>query len=75
MATTVYVVDPDSDERKWIDSVLGPTVDAVVFFDDAAAQPLGEWCARRPGGPIRAATDNAYVERKAGAASGAAIVG
>lgn len=37
MATTVYVVDPDPDERKWIESVLAPTVEAVVFLDDAAA--------------------------------------
>ncbi len=46
MATTVYVVDPDPDERTWIESVLAPTVEAVVFFDDADAllahQPIRE---------------------------------
>ena len=37
--------------------------------------PCREWCAWRPGGPIRAATDTAYVERREEAASGAAAVG
>jgi FixJ family two-component response regulator len=37
MVTTVYVVDPDPDERTWIQSVLARSVDAVVFLDDASA--------------------------------------
>jgi FixJ family two-component response regulator len=37
MATTVYVVDPDPEERKWIESVLAPAATAVVFLDDGAA--------------------------------------
>ena len=46
MPTTVYVVDPNPDERKWIESALASRVEGVVFFDDAAAllahEPLGE---------------------------------
>jgi two-component system response regulator FixJ len=46
MPTTVYVVDPDPDERKWIESALASRVEAIVFFDDAAAllahQPILE---------------------------------
>ena len=37
MPTTIYVIDPDPDERTWIESTLGPIVDAVVFLDDGAA--------------------------------------
>jgi FixJ family two-component response regulator len=37
MTATVYVVDPDPDERRWIESVLAPSVAAVVFFEDATA--------------------------------------
>ena len=37
MPVTVYVVDPDPDERTWIQSALGRSVDSVVFFDDGAA--------------------------------------
>jgi two-component system, LuxR family, response regulator FixJ len=46
MPTTVYVVDPNPDERKWIESALASHVEGVVFFADAAAllahEPLGE---------------------------------
>ncbi len=44
MATTVYVVDPNPDERMWIQSALARSVDAVVVLDDASAllaNPLG----------------------------------
>ncbi|MGR4871124.1 hypothetical protein ACIPRI_19940 [Variovorax sp. LARHSF232] len=34
MGTTVYVIDPDSEECKWIESVLARSVDAVVFLDN-----------------------------------------
>jgi FixJ family two-component response regulator len=37
MATTVYVVEPDPDERTWIRSVLARSLDAVVFLDDGSA--------------------------------------
>ena len=37
MPTTVYVIDPDPDERTWIQSALAPIVDAVVVLDDGAA--------------------------------------
>ena len=49
MATTVFVVDPDPEERKWIEAVLAPVAMSVVFLDDgaglAAHEPLpGEAC-------------------------------
>jgi FixJ family two-component response regulator len=37
MATTVYVIEPDPDERTWIQSALAPSVDSVVVLDDASA--------------------------------------
>jgi len=37
MATTVYVLDADPDERKWIEGALASTVDAVIFFEDEGA--------------------------------------
>ena len=37
MPTTVYVVEPDPDERLWIRSALASSVDAIVFVDDGAA--------------------------------------
>ena len=37
MPTTIYVIDPDPDERSWIESALGPIVDAIVFLEDGAA--------------------------------------
>ena len=33
MGTTVYVIDPDPVERKWIESALSRSVDAVVCLD------------------------------------------
>jgi FixJ family two-component response regulator len=36
MATTVYVVDPDPEERKWIESALASGATSVVFLDDGA---------------------------------------
>ncbi len=37
MRATIYVVDPDPAERRWVETVLAPGADAVVFFADAAA--------------------------------------
>ena len=34
MGTTVYVINPDPMERKWIESVLAPGVDAVVCLEN-----------------------------------------
>ena len=48
MGTTVYVVDPDPDERMWIQSALARSVDAVVVLDDTSAllaNPPGGECA------------------------------
>ena len=46
MPITVYVIDPDPDERTWIESALAPSVEAVVVLDDGAALlahlPAGE---------------------------------
>jgi two-component system response regulator FixJ len=39
MPTTVYVIDPDPDERSWIQSVLARSVDAVTVLDDGSALP------------------------------------
>lgn len=49
MAATVFVVDPDQEERKWIESVLAPVAMSIVFLDDCAGlvahEPLpGEAC-------------------------------
>jgi len=49
MAATVFVVDPDPEERKWIEWVLAPVAASVVFLDNGAAlavhAPLpGEAC-------------------------------
>jgi FixJ family two-component response regulator len=41
MPITVYVIDPDPDERTWIQSALAPNVDAVVVLDDRAALLAG----------------------------------
>jgi FixJ family two-component response regulator len=37
MPSTVYVIEPDPNERSWIRSALASNVDAVVFLDDCAA--------------------------------------
>jgi two-component system response regulator FixJ len=37
MAVTIYVIDPDPDERAWIESALAPIAGAVVFLEDCAA--------------------------------------
>jgi DNA-binding NtrC family response regulator len=37
MATIIYVVDPDPDERKWIESALPKNVEAVLFMDGGPA--------------------------------------
>jgi DNA-binding NtrC family response regulator len=46
MATTIYVIEPDPDERTWIQSALAPIADAVAFIEDGAALlarlPIGE---------------------------------
>jgi two-component system response regulator FixJ len=46
MPTTVYLIDPDPDERTWIQSTLASSVDAFVVLDDGAALlarlPAGE---------------------------------
>lgn len=34
MGTTVYVIDPDPEESKWIESVLAHTVDAVLLLEN-----------------------------------------
>ena len=34
MVATVYVVDADPQERKWIESALAPVSHAVVFVED-----------------------------------------
>jgi len=33
MGTTVYVIDPDPEERKWIESALAHSVEAVVCLE------------------------------------------
>jgi DNA-binding NtrC family response regulator len=46
MATTIYVIEPDPDERTWIQSALAPIADAVAFIEDGATLlarlPIGE---------------------------------
>ena len=37
MGTVVYIVDPDAQERQWIESVLSPSVDSVRSLDSADA--------------------------------------
>ena len=37
MPITVYVIDPDPDERTWIQSALAPIAGTVVVLDDGAA--------------------------------------
>ncbi len=37
MPITVYVIDPDPDERAWIQSALAPIAGSVVVLDDGAA--------------------------------------
>jgi len=37
MPITVYVIDPDPDERAWIQSALAPIAGTVVVLDDGAA--------------------------------------
>jgi DNA-binding NtrC family response regulator len=60
MATTVYVIDPDPDERTWIQSALAPSVDAVVVLDGGSslfANPLSEGtCLVASAEPAEAAT-------------------
>lgn len=36
MGTAVYIVDPDAQERSWIESALSTSVDAVRCLDDAS---------------------------------------
>lgn len=35
MSTVIYIVDPDPQERSWIESTLSTSVDAVRTLDDA----------------------------------------
>ena len=46
MPTTVYVIDPDPDERTWIQSTLASSADAFVVLENGAALlarlPAGE---------------------------------
>jgi hypothetical protein len=35
--TVVYIVDPDAQERQWIEGVLSPSVDSVRSLDNAEA--------------------------------------
>ena len=37
MTLTAYVVDPDPEERNWIEATLSPSVEAVRSLDDAEA--------------------------------------
>jgi len=37
MNPTAYVVNPDPEERKWIEAILSPSVEAVRGLDDAEA--------------------------------------
>jgi DNA-binding NtrC family response regulator len=37
MRPTAYVVDPDPQERKWIEATLSPSVEAVRRLDNAEA--------------------------------------
>jgi len=37
MATTVYIIDPDPEERAWIQAALAASVESVVVLDDGAA--------------------------------------
>ena len=37
MGPTAYVVDPDPEERKWIEATLPPSVEAVRRLDNAEA--------------------------------------
>lgn len=37
MPITVYVIDPDPNERTWIQSALAPVAGTVVVLDDGAA--------------------------------------
>jgi len=38
MPATVFVISPQSDERKWVEATLVPgIIDAVVFVDDGPA--------------------------------------
>jgi FixJ family two-component response regulator len=37
MGTVVYIVDPDAQERQWIENVLSPSVDSVRSLDNADA--------------------------------------
>jgi DNA-binding NtrC family response regulator len=37
MSPTVYVIDSDPEERKWIETTLSPSVEAVRSLDDAEA--------------------------------------
>lgn len=37
MKTTAYVIDPDPDEREWIEAFLSPDVEVVCGLDSAEA--------------------------------------
>lgn len=39
MGTVVYIVDPDAEERKWLESALAPGFESVRSLDDAGALP------------------------------------
>ena len=57
MSITVYVVGFKADERAWIESALGRSVDAVVFVDDGEAL-----LARSPSGPGQCLIASADVD-------------
>ena len=57
MATTVYVMGFESDQRAWIEAALGRSVDEVVHVDDADA-----WLASAPRGPGQCLIASADVD-------------
>lgn len=55
MSTTVYIVGFEPDDRAWIESALGRSVDAVIHIDDV--KPLLESAPHPPGQCVIACAD------------------
>lgn len=55
MPTTLYVVDPDPNDRAWIESALARQVDSIVFLDEGPDLPAK--LPREPGSCLIASAD------------------
>lgn len=68
MPITVYVIEPDKDERQWLSRALAPIADTVIMLDQGveallAEPPCASACLVAAVDPADAAATLAHVQR------------